>query len=197
MKLELNEILITDLTKNNYTNFKSFQDIFNCFERQNNLFKSLEKDLTIKPFYQILFTFGFLLFLSLSFSFFSILIKSSIAYFFHKFMKSANLEFSFSGFIYSSLSFTSSKNKILNHKFKTYQEEKKIFLIDFFSIPINKTIILDFLHNFYKENEHRLSSDIYSEIDSIKSFIEKENYELAFDKILAFKKRIEYIKSFN
>lgn len=191
MKLELKEIVIEEHKP--WENFKSFHDILNCFERQNNLFNSLEKDLTIPRAYQILFTFSFLLFLHFSFTWASLAVQISIAYFFQNFIKKSKLEFSFSSFIYSTLGFTSSKNKSNVQKIKIYQNEKKQFLNDFFSLPVNKDIIFKYLYDFYKNNEYRLSSNVFTEIDNIKSSIEKEAYELAFDQILLFKNRIEYI----
>lgn len=196
MKLELKEIEIieTEKSDSSFTNFKSFNDILDCFERQQNLFQQLEKDLTISSSSQILFTFSFLLFLHLSFTLSSLVLKVAISYFFHKFIKKMKLEFSFSEFIYSVLSFSSAKFKNRNHKIKLYQEEKKNFLNEFFSFPVNKEIIFKYLYSFYHDNEYRLSSEVFSEIDSIKASIEKEHYESAFEQLLHFKKRVQYIK---
>ena len=193
MKLELKEIVLEE-PKKAFENFKSFHDILNCFERENNFFHSLEKELTASQTMQILFTFSFLLFLHFSFTWTSLVIKISISYLFQKFIQKSKLEFSFSNFIYGALSFTSSKNKSKYEKFKIYQQEKKEFLLNFFSFPVNKEIIFQYLHNFYKDNEYRLSSEVFSEIDSIKSSIEKESYEIAFEQILKFKSRIKYIE---
>lgn len=199
MKLELKEIDLEKKENSNssFHNFKTFEDILNCFEKQKNLFQQLEKDLTISSFSQIVFTFSFLLFLHLSFSLSSLLFKIAISYFFQKFINKMKLEFSFSEFIYGLLSFVNSKLKSKHDKIRIYHEEKKNFLNDFFAFPINKEIIFKYLHSFYHDNEYRLSSDVFSEIDFIKSSIEKEHYEIAFEKILTFKQRIKYIEELN
>lgn len=199
MKLELKEIDVVESEKSDssFTNFKSFNDILDCFERQQNLFQQLEKDLTISSYSQILFTFSFLLFLHLSFTLSSLVLKVAISYFFHKFIKKMKLEFSFSEFIYSVLSFSSAKFKNKSYRIKLYQEEKRNFLNEFFSFPINKEIIFKYLHSFYHDNEYRLSSEVFFEIDSIKASIEKEHYESAFEQLLNFKKRVQYIKELN
>lgn len=203
MKLELREINIEEINVENnksietsLDNFKSFDDILNFFERQDNLFNSLEKEFIVSPVYQMLYIFSFLLCLHLSFTWVSLAIKFATTYFFYKFIKKSKLDFNFSSFIYGTLSFLTCENKVKNHQILIYNKEKKDFLFNFFSIPNNKEIILNYLSTFYKENEYRLSSSVYTEIDIIKSSIEKESYELAFDKILSFKNRIDYIKKF-
>lgn len=199
MKLELKEITPEENNSipNSVDNFKSFQDILACFEKQNFLFHNLEKEFILPSVYQILFTFSFLLFYHLSFTWVSLAVKIGAAYFFHKFIKKSKLEFPFSGFVYTTFHFLTTNNRKKYNKIKIYQEEKRKFLSDFFSLAANKEIILQYLYTFHQENEYRLSSHVYTEIDEIKSSIEKESYELAFEKIIAFKKRIEYIKTFN
>lgn len=195
MKLELTEIKQTDNeTTALSNNFKSFEDILNCFERQKNSFEQIEKDLFVSPLLQILFTFSFFLFIHPLITLSSLSIKFSIAYFFQKFIKKMKLEFSFSAFISAVLAFLNTKLKNKNHKIYLYQNEKRKFLHDFFSFPVNKQLILDYLHTFYHNNEYCLSSNVYSEIDGIKIAIENENYELAFEKIIKFKQRINFVK---
>jgi len=197
MKLELKEIQEDNNTIVVNDNFKTFQDILNCFDKQNIFFKSLEKDLIINDFYQVFFIFFVFMFLNFSLSLFAIAIKLSISFFLQKIIKHLKLDFSFSSTIYQILSFSSYKNKQNASKVITYNKEKNKFLIDFFTIPIHKEIIFKFLDTFFKENEYRLSNDVYSEIDKIKQCIEKELYEEAFHKILSFKSRIDYINNLN
>lgn len=202
MKLELKEInpsneiheikepLIVD-------NLKTFQDILLCFDKQNIFFKSLEKELIISDSSQILFLFLLFMFLNFSFSFMAMSIKLMSSIFFHKLIKLSKSEFSFSSTIYQMFSFTSVKNKNNAKKVLIYQQEKSKFFNDFFALPIHKEIICKYLHNFYQENEYHLSSDVYSEIDKIKQSIEKESYEDAFNRILQFKSRIDYVNELN
>lgn len=195
MKLELKEISQTNNQENNLmSHFKTFEDILNCFERQKNSFEIIEKDLLISPLFQVIYIFSFFIFLHPLFTLTSLSIKFSIAYFFQKFIKKMQLNFSFSAFITATLAFANTKLKMNNHKIHLYQNEKRKFLQEFFSFPINKQLIFDYLHTFYQNNEYRLSSQVYSEIDTIKIAIENENYESAFDGIINFKKRINYIK---
>lgn len=200
MKLELKEInssnneVVNTLLSDN---LKTFQDILVCFDKQNSFFKSLEKELIISNTSQILFLFLLFTFLNFSFSFVAISIKLMSSIFFHKLIKSSKSEFSFSSTIYQMFSFISTKNKTNAKKVLIYQQEKSKFFNDFFALPIHKEIICKYLHNFYQENEYHLSSDVYSEIDKIKQFIEKELYEDAFNRILSFKSRIEYVNELN
>lgn len=195
MNLELKEInYVGNLNTTLNNNFNNFEDILLCFKRQKNSFEKIEKDLFISSFGQIMFIFIFFLFIHPLLTIPSLLIKFGFAYFFQKMIKIHKLEFPFSSFISSVLSFSNTKFKKKNHKIYLYQCEKRKFLEDFFTFPIHKTIILDYLHSFYANNEARLSTEVYAEIDNIKIAIEKENYEIAFNAMLKFQQRINYIK---
>ena len=198
MKLELKEI---ESTNNGNTsivsNFKNFYDILDCFERQNNYFKSLEKDLTIPESQQLIYIFLFIFVLFPSANLFLLGLKVGVTFLIQKFSKSMKFNFDLATFFVHVFSFTSIKNKTIAHKIKIYQTEKTKFLNDFFIIPVNKEIILKFLHDFYTENQYRLSDNVFSEINNIKVSIENENFENALNQILQFKKRIYYINDLN
>lgn len=101
-----------------------------------------------------------------------------------------------SKYIFSLFAFMNSNFKLKTKLTRDITAFKEEIANPILSIKRNQFILLTYFEQFYQEHKYCLSKEMETEIDNLKIFFEKEQYDNALDSIYNLYKKTKYVNNF-